>query len=51
MYFKHYWEGSLKQVLLNSPLRQVMDWMVRNWVDYNRITHKGPVAESGAAGD
>jgi len=50
-YFRHYWEGTLKRVLVNSPLRRVMDWLVQNLVDYNPITHKGPVAEPSAAGD
>jgi anaerobic magnesium-protoporphyrin IX monomethyl ester cyclase len=49
MYFKHYWEGALKRFLVNSPLRRLLDWMVRRWVQYNPITHKGPVAEP--AGD
>jgi radical SAM superfamily enzyme YgiQ (UPF0313 family) len=51
MYFKHYWEGALKKFLLRTPLRRVLDWIVRNWVAYNPVTHKGPVAEPGAAGD
>jgi len=51
MYFRHYWEGTLKRALINSPLRQVIDWIVRNWVEYNPVTHKGPMAEPGAAGD
>ncbi len=51
MYFKHYWEGALKRFLLRTPLRRLLDWIVRNWVDYNPITHKGPVAEPSAAGD
>ena len=51
MYFKHYGEGALKKFLVNSPLRRVMDWIVRRWVRYNPITHKGPVAEPSAAGD
>jgi len=51
MYFKHYWEGALKRALIHSPLRRVLDWMVRHWVEYNAVTHKGPVAEPGAAGD
>jgi cellobiose phosphorylase len=49
MYFKHYWEGAFKRFLVNSPLRGLLDWMVRRWVRYNPITHKGPVAEPGAA--
>ena len=48
MYFKHYWEGAFKRFLVNSPLRGLLDWMVRRWVRYNPITHKGPVAEPGA---
>ncbi len=51
MYFKHYWEGALKSFLVNSPLRGLMDWVVRRGVRYNAITHKGPVAEPSAAGD
>jgi radical SAM superfamily enzyme YgiQ (UPF0313 family) len=51
MYFRHYWEGALKKLVANSPLRRVLDWAVRRWVQYNAITHKGPVAEAGAAGD
>jgi anaerobic magnesium-protoporphyrin IX monomethyl ester cyclase len=51
MYFRHYWEGRFKHFLLRTPLRRALDWIVRNWVDYNPITHKGPVAERGAAGD
>ena len=51
MYFRHYWEGRFKQFLMRTPLRRAMDWVVRHWVDYNPITHKGPVAERGAAGD
>ena len=51
MYFRHYWEGRLKHFLMRTPLRRAMDWVVRNWVDYNPITHKGPVAERGIAGD
>jgi hypothetical protein len=41
----------LKQFLLRTPLRRVMAWIVRNWVQYNPVTHKGPVAEPGLAGD
>lgn len=51
MYFKHYWEGALKRFLLKTPLRRVLDWIVRNWVSYNPVTHKGPVAEPSASGD
>jgi len=51
MYFKHYWEGALKRFLLRTPLRRVLDWVVRNWVDFNPITHKGPAAEPAAGGD
>ena len=51
MYFRHYWEGALKKALMNSPLRRGLDWMVRHWVQYNAVTHKGPVAEPGTAGD
>lgn len=51
MYFKHYWEGVLKKFLLRTPLVGLLDWIVRHWVRYNPITHKGPVAEPGAAGD
>ena len=50
MYFRHYWEGALKRALLNSPLRRVMDWMVRRWVQYNAVTHKGPAAEGNLEG-
>jgi anaerobic magnesium-protoporphyrin IX monomethyl ester cyclase len=50
MYFKHYWEGALRKALMRTPLRRALNWMVRNMVEYNPITHKGPVAE-GAAGD
>ena len=48
MYFKHYWEGALKRFLIRTPLRSVMDWVVRNWLDYNPITHKGPATEPAA---
>jgi hypothetical protein len=51
MYFRHYWEGTLKRFLLRTPLRRVLDWVVRNWVKYNPVTHKGPMAEPSAAGD
>jgi radical SAM superfamily enzyme YgiQ (UPF0313 family) len=51
MYFRHYWEGGLKKFLLRTPLRGIMAWIVRNWVEYNPVTHKGPVAEPGVAGD
>jgi hypothetical protein len=51
MYFKHYWEGAFKRFLLRTPFRRVMDWIVRNWVDFNPITHKGPTAEPAAGGD
>jgi radical SAM superfamily enzyme YgiQ (UPF0313 family) len=51
MYFKHYWEGALKRFLMRTPLRRALQWIVRNWVAYNPITHKGPVADSGLAGD
>ena len=51
MYFRHYWEGALKRFLIRTPLRRVMNWIVRNWVDYNPVTHKGPMSEPGAAGD
>ncbi|MGH2522483.1 MAG: B12-binding domain-containing radical SAM protein [Anaerolineales bacterium] len=51
MYFKHYWEGALKKVIANSPLRRVLEWIVRHAVRYNAVTHKGPVAEPGVAGD
>ncbi|MCC7361320.1 MAG: B12-binding domain-containing radical SAM protein [Anaerolineales bacterium] len=50
MYFKHYWEGALRRLLMRTPLRRLLAWMVRHMVVYNPITHKGPVAE-GAAGD
>jgi hypothetical protein len=51
MYFRHYWEGALKRFLVRSRLRRVLDWMVRRWVRYNAVTHKGPVVEPSAAGD
>lgn len=51
MYFRHYWEGAVKRWLISTPLRRTMDWIVRNFVEYNPITHKGPVAEPGSAGD
>jgi anaerobic magnesium-protoporphyrin IX monomethyl ester cyclase len=51
MYFRHYWEGRFKHFLMRTPLRRALDWIVRNWVEYNPITHKGPVAERGVAGD
>jgi radical SAM superfamily enzyme YgiQ (UPF0313 family) len=51
MFFKHYWEGALKKFLLRTPLRGVMAWIVRHWVRYNPVTHKGPVTEPGMAGD
>ena len=51
MYFRHYYEGRLKRFLMRTPLRRAMDWVVRHWVSYNPITHKGPVAEQGVGGD
>jgi anaerobic magnesium-protoporphyrin IX monomethyl ester cyclase len=51
MYFKHYWEGSLKNWLSRSPLRRALDWTIRRFVHYNPVTHKGPAAEPGLAGD
>jgi radical SAM superfamily enzyme YgiQ (UPF0313 family) len=51
MYFRHYWEGALTRFLLKTPLRRLLNWMVRNWVNYNPVTHKGPVAEPRAAGN
>ncbi len=51
MYFRHYWEGALKNWLSRSPLRRALDWIVRNYVQYNPVTHKGPAAEPGLAGD
>lgn len=51
LYFRHYWEGNLKKFLVRTPLKRLMNWIVRHWVEYNPITHKGPVAEPGAAGN
>ena len=45
-YFKHYWEGALKRAIISSPLRGVFAWLVRRWVKFNPITHKGPTAEA-----
>jgi radical SAM superfamily enzyme YgiQ (UPF0313 family) len=42
MYFKHYWEGRLKAWLGAGPLRHVRAWLIRNLVQYNAQTHKGP---------
>jgi radical SAM superfamily enzyme YgiQ (UPF0313 family) len=51
-YFKHYWEGSLKKAIANSPLRGALAWFIKRTVEFNPITHKGPAAEaSGLAGD
>ena len=50
-YFKHYWEGTAKRLLANSPLRGGLGWLTRRLVTFNRITHKGPEVEaSGLAG-
>ncbi len=51
-YFRHYWEGALKEAVANSPLRRVLAWLIERLVRFNPVTHKGPVAEAGGlAGD
>jgi len=47
MYFKHYWEGRLKAWMGTGPLRYMRAWLIRNMVQYNTQTHKGP-AEAAA---
>jgi anaerobic magnesium-protoporphyrin IX monomethyl ester cyclase len=51
-YFKHYWEGALKVALARSPLRGGLVWLISRVVQFNPVTHKGPVSEAGGlAGD
>jgi radical SAM superfamily enzyme YgiQ (UPF0313 family) len=51
-YFRHYWEGSIKKAIANSPLRGALAWLIQRTVEFNPITHKGPAAEaSGLSGD
>ena len=45
-YFKHFWEGTLKMAVANSPLRPLLSWLTRRWVRFNPITHKGQVSEA-----
>ncbi len=42
MYFKHFWEGRAKHWLGAGPLRHIRTWLIRNMVQYNTQTHKGP---------
>jgi radical SAM superfamily enzyme YgiQ (UPF0313 family) len=51
MYFRHYWEGALKRWLARTPVNRLMTWIVRNWVQFNPVTHKGPVAEPSLGAD
>ncbi len=44
-YFKHYWEGSLKKGLINSPLKPIMAKMTQKMVRFKQTTHKGTVSE------
>jgi anaerobic magnesium-protoporphyrin IX monomethyl ester cyclase len=51
-YFRHYWEGSIKKAIANSPLRGALAWIIQRTVEFNPITHKGPATEaSGLSGD
>lgn len=43
--FRYYWEGALKQALINSPLKPLLAWLTRNLVNFNENTHKGRVSE------
>lgn len=45
MYFDHYWEGALKQALINSPLKPLITWLTDRFVHFNQRTHKGAVSE------
>ncbi len=44
-YFKHYWEGSLKKRMINSPLKPLIAWMTQRMVTFNQTTHKGSISE------
>ncbi len=44
-YFKHYWEGALKDRLIHSPLKPLIAWMTKKMVRFNQNTHKGSVSE------
>lgn len=54
-YFDHYWEGSVKQALIDSPLKPMMAWLTQKMVSFNENTHKGRVSEGaemlGIGGD
>ena len=51
MYFRHYWEGAIKHWIEKSPLGRLLRWITARMVEFNPITHKGPLAEPGSAGD
>ncbi len=51
MYFRYFWEGALKRWLERSPLARLLRRLTARLVQYNPVTHKGPLAEPGAAGD
>lgn len=46
-YFRHYWEGWLKERLLQSPARPALQWAIDHLVRFNAVTHKGPTSEAG----
>ncbi len=48
-YFRHYWEGSLKRALIDSPFKPIVAWLTRRLVTFNQTTHKGPISEGAEA--
>ena len=45
--FRHYWEGWIKERLLKSPARPLLQWAIDHLVRFNAVTHKGPTSEVG----